>query len=66
MRAGFCVSEAYENKEGNQMARSKEKVLDTGDIFPAFEFNTTEGDKILLPRDLGNKWNVFLIYRGYW
>lgn len=48
------------------MARVQERILDTGDVFPELEFNTTEGDKIVLPRDFGNKWNIFLIYRGYW
>jgi len=48
------------------MARSQGRILDTGEIFPAFEFNSTEGTKIALPREFGNKWTVFVMLRGHW
>ncbi|MBW2637257.1 MAG: hypothetical protein JRC86_07030 [Deltaproteobacteria bacterium] len=48
------------------MARAQGQLLDAGDPFPSFEFNTTEGSQILLPRDFDNKWTVVLILRGHW
>lgn len=48
------------------MARLQEKILDTGDIFPSFEFNTTEGNQIILPRDFDSRWSVVFTLRGYW
>lgn len=48
------------------MARENSPPLDNGSAFPEMEFETTEGGKILFPRDFGQKWNVFLVYRGHW
>jgi hypothetical protein len=48
------------------MARESSTILDTGDRFPDLEFNLVSGEKMLLPRDLGNRWRVLLIYRGHW
>ena len=47
------------------MARSQGKILDSGEFFPDLEFNTTEGDKIVLPLEFGNRWNVFLMHHGH-
>lgn len=48
------------------MARENDRILDTGDFFPEMEFDTVSGEKIVLPRDFGQRWNVLLFYRGHW
>ena len=48
------------------MARESSILLDNGDSFPDLEFHLVSGEKMLLPRDLGNRWRVVLIYRGHW
>lgn len=48
------------------MARESGNILDTGDIFPALEFEAVSGGKIILPEDFEEQWNVMLFYRGFW
>lgn len=48
------------------MAQEPCKMLDTGDLFPAMVLDTIGGEKIILPMDFGNMWNVLLFYRGHW
>ncbi len=49
-----------------KMARENDRMLDTGDFFPEMEFDTVSGEKIVLPRDFGQRWNVLLFYWGHW
>jgi len=48
------------------MARSGNKIIDTGDKFPSLKLKTLDGSEIETPEGLKNPWNVILFYRGYW
>ena len=48
------------------MPRMTETILDTGDPFPATEFDKVGGGKLRLPDDLAGHWGVVLFYRGHW
>ncbi len=48
------------------MARENSRLLDNGDAFPEMEFDCIENRRIVLPGDFGERWNVFLVYRGHW
>jgi|GEM_PF-4349527 len=48
------------------MARSGNKIIDTGDKFPSLKLKTLDGSEIETPEGLKNPWNVILFYRGFW
>jgi hypothetical protein len=48
------------------MAREKSSILDSGDMFPEITFQTITGKEVVLPKDFGNGWSLFLVYRGHW
>jgi hypothetical protein len=48
------------------MAREASKLLDTGDTFPNLRFNLANGENMVVPQDLGNRWRVLLTLRGNW
>jgi len=48
------------------MARKESRILDTGDIFPAIDFDSVDGGRIVLPKDFGQRWGIILFYRGHW
>ena len=48
------------------MPRMTESILDTGDPFPATEFDKVGGGKLQLPEALAGHWGVVLFYRGHW
>ncbi len=48
------------------MPRMTDKMIDSGDAFPALEVDRVGGGKISLPGDLAGGWGVVLLYRGHW
>jgi hypothetical protein len=48
------------------MTREGCRLLDNGDTFPEMEIKCIERENLVLPRDLGPRWNVLLFYRGHW
>ncbi len=48
------------------MARASGSILDTGDRFPALEFETVKHGRLTLPDAFGAGWGVFLAYRAHW
>ncbi len=48
------------------MARVGSAYLDTNDLFPQLELQLISGEKVKLPKALGEGYGVFLIYRGHW
>ena len=48
------------------MARVGDVFLDADDQFPELEIETISGDKLSLPRDFGEGYAVFILYRGHW
>ena len=48
------------------MAREAVKILDTGDAFPSLDFRLINGERMLVPQDLGKRWRIVLTYRGHW
>ena len=48
------------------MARAGSTILDTGDRFPALEFDTVSHGHLRLPDAFGDGWGVLLIYRAHW
>ncbi len=48
------------------MAREAVRLLDTEDKFPSLEFNVIDGERIVFPEDMGGRWRILLVYRGYW
>ncbi|MBI3126681.1 MAG: hypothetical protein HYZ11_03650 [Candidatus Tectomicrobia bacterium] len=48
------------------MPRMTDRMLDSGDAFPALEIAKAGGGKITLPGDLKGGWGVVLFYRGHW
>ena len=48
------------------MAKSDTKILDKGSFFPSIEFKALDDTLISLPKDFNGKWNILLLYRGYW
>ncbi|MBI1893934.1 MAG: hypothetical protein HYS14_07485 [Candidatus Rokubacteria bacterium] len=47
------------------MTREGTFILDSGDRFPTFSFNTVNHGQLALPDAFGEGWGVFLIYRGH-
>ena len=48
------------------MARAGSAFLDTNDTFPQLELQLISGEKLKLPKDMGEGYGVVLIYRGHW
>jgi len=48
------------------VARVKDILLDTGDIFPEMEFTSIEGKTVVFPKDYIKGWSILLFYRGHW
>jgi hypothetical protein len=48
------------------MAKIGGVFLDTNDKFPELALETIWGDKLSLPRDFGDGYAVFILYRGFW
>ncbi len=48
------------------MVRMDAKLLDTNDLFPEMELHLIPGDVLKTPRDFGDGYAVFILYRGYW
>jgi len=49
------------------MAREEDgPILEAGDVFPAIEFESINGNSVVLPDDFAGKWTVLLFYRGHW
>ncbi|MDZ7696356.1 MAG: hypothetical protein U5R49_05275 [Deltaproteobacteria bacterium] len=48
------------------MARMDANLLDTNDLFPEMELHLVSGDALKTPRDFGDGYGVFLLYRGHW
>ena len=48
------------------MARIGSSYLDTNDMFPQLELQLVSGEKLKLPKDIGEGYGVVLIYRGHW
>jgi hypothetical protein len=48
------------------MAKVGEVFLDANDRFPELEMETISCDKLSLPRDFGEGYAVFILYRGHW
>jgi hypothetical protein len=48
------------------MAREAVRLLDTGDRFTSLEFNVIDGERIVFPEDMGERWRILLVYRGHW
>ncbi|MGD8228751.1 MAG: hypothetical protein PVH82_07935 [Desulfobacteraceae bacterium] len=48
------------------MAKVREVFLDANDRFPELEMEIISGGTLSLPRDFGNGYAVFILYRGYW
>ena len=48
------------------MAKIGEVFLDANDKFPELALETISGDKLSLPRDFGEGYAVFILYRGHW
>jgi len=48
------------------MARFDSNLLDTNDLFPEMELHLVSGEPMKTPRELGDGYAVFLLYRGYW
>jgi hypothetical protein len=48
------------------MAKVGGVFLDANDQFPGLEMDTISGDKLSLPRDFGDGYAVFILYRGFW
>jgi hypothetical protein len=49
-----------------RMTRVGEMYLDANDRFPELEMETISGENLTLPRDFGEGYAVFILYRGYW
>jgi hypothetical protein len=52
-------------KEEN-MARFEGTRMDSGERFPAIDFETLPGTGLHLPEGLGDGYKVLLVYRGQW
>jgi hypothetical protein len=48
------------------MAKVGEVFLDANDKFPKLEMKTISGDTLSLPKDFGDGYAVFILYRGFW
>ncbi len=48
------------------MARMGSNFLDTNDPFPEMELRLVSGEPLRIPREFGDGYAVFLLYRGYW
>ena len=48
------------------MAKVGQVFLDANDPFPELKMETISGDTLSLPRDFGEGYAVFILYRGYW
>ena len=48
------------------MSREGSAYLDTDDLFPELELKLLSGEKVTLPKGVGEGYGVFLIYRGHW
>jgi hypothetical protein len=48
--------------KGDAMA----KQLNSGDLFPNYQVQTTEGRTVHLPQDLAGEYSVVIFYRGSW
>jgi hypothetical protein len=46
------------------MTRANIRLLDNRDPFPQMRFSDVAGGAIVLPEAFGERWNVFLLYRG--
>ncbi|MBI2219397.1 MAG: hypothetical protein HYU51_19130 [Candidatus Rokubacteria bacterium] len=48
------------------MARAGQKILDSGERFPALGMDTVAHGPITLPDRFDDHWGVVLIYRAHW
>lgn len=48
------------------MARSSERIFDSGERLPAATMETTGHGRITVPDWFGGRWGVFLLYRAHW
>jgi len=48
------------------MAKVGDMFLDANDKFPELELETISRDTLSLPRDFGDGYAVFILYRGFW
>jgi hypothetical protein len=49
-----------------RMAREGSFILDSGDKLPMLTMETVRHGRVTLPDHFGDRWGVFLIYRGHW
>jgi hypothetical protein len=53
-------------RKENSMTRLASRLLDTNDFFPEMDLHLISGETLRIPRGLGDRYCVVLLYRGYW
>jgi len=60
-----AIYEKQKEIKEEDTARIGSAFLDTDDMFPQLELQLISGEKLKLPKDIGEGYGVVLIYRGH-